>query len=59
MSKAELYSKIGVQKSNIEVTKQAMVGTRGVVQDVLRSILPIMEEQLEIMEGIVDLLPNE
>lgn len=58
MIKEELLVKIQKQRDEIEATKESMEGTRGLLQDVLRGILPIMEEQLDIMEGTIKAIPT-
>lgn len=56
MSKTEILARINKQREEIRLTEESMEGTRGLVQDVLRGVLPIMKENLDIMEGIANRL---
>lgn len=53
VSNTDLLNKIHAQRASLKETVDAMAGTRGIFQDVIRAIVPIFEEQLDIMEETV------
>lgn len=49
MSKAEVLAKCDQMKAKLDDTFDAVVGMRSVEADILRAVVPIFSEQLELI----------
>lgn len=56
MTTAELEQRINAQRAKLKETEESLEGTRGVVRDVFRSVLPMVNEQLNIMEEMLEIM---
>lgn len=55
MTKVEIEAKIREMKKNLEETKDTISQTRGAVESAVAIVIPMMEDQLVVLEAILNL----
>lgn len=58
MTKQDIEHQITRMEKKLEETRESFSHNRGHLNDTMRVVIPMMEDQLKLMRSMLDIMPN-